>query len=108
MPLYVYKCAKCGHEFEKIEKLSAPHTQKCPRCKKGRAERQLSSPAIQFKGSGWYVTDYSRKSAPSPEKSETPEKKDGKEVAGAGEAKETKESKEGKQQKPKKDKKPSN
>jgi len=105
LPLYVYKCAKCGHEFEKIEKLSAPHTQKCPRCKKGRAERQLSSPAIQFKGSGWYVTDYSRKSAPPPEKSETSEKKEGKETTESKGEKEAKEVKEAKEHKPKKEKK---
>jgi putative FmdB family regulatory protein len=93
VPLYVYKCAKCGHEFEKIEKLDAPHRQKCPRCK-GRAERQLTAPAIQFKGAGWYVTDSARGGAP-------PEKK---EATGASEAKEGKEGKEGKE-KPKKEKK---
>lgn len=69
MPLYEYKCVKCGHRFERIEKLSAPTTQKCPKCGK-KAERQLSSPAIQFKGSGWYVTDYGgKKGAPSGESS---------------------------------------
>ena len=69
MPLYEYKCVKCGHRFEKIERLSAPTTQKCPKCGK-KAERQLSSPAIQFKGSGWYVTDYGgKKGAPSSESS---------------------------------------
>lgn len=66
MPLYEYKCVKCGHRFERIEKLSAPTTQKCPKCGK-KAERQLSSPAIQFKGSGWYVTDYGGKSSSSSE-----------------------------------------
>jgi len=64
LPLYEYKCVKCGHRFERIEKLSAPTTQKCPKCGK-KAERQLSSPAIQFKGSGWYVTDYGGKSGSS-------------------------------------------
>ena len=69
MPLYEYKCVKCGHRFERIEKLSAPITQKCPKCGK-KAERQLSSSAIQFKGSGWYVTDYGgKKGAPSSESS---------------------------------------
>ncbi len=72
MPLYEYKCAKCGNRFEKIEPLSAPATQKCPKCG-GKAERQLAAPAIQFKGSGWYVTDYAGKdagTAPKPEASE--------------------------------------
>lgn len=60
MPLYEYKCAKCGHRFEKIESHSASTTKKCPKCG-GRAERMLAAPAIQFKGSGWYVTDYAGK-----------------------------------------------
>jgi putative FmdB family regulatory protein len=55
---------KCGHRFEKIESLSASEVKKCPQCGR-RAERQLAPPAIQFKGSGWYVTDYASKS-PSP------------------------------------------
>jgi putative FmdB family regulatory protein len=57
LPLYEYKCVKCGHRFERIESLSASEVKKCPECG-GRAERQLAPPAIQFKGSGWYVTDY--------------------------------------------------
>jgi putative FmdB family regulatory protein len=60
LPLYEYKCAKCGKRFEKIESISAPEKQKCPKCG-GRAERQIAAPAIQFKGSGWYVTDYAGK-----------------------------------------------
>lgn len=62
MPLYPYKCVKCGNRYEKIESFSAPEKQKCPKCG-GRAERQIAAPAIQFKGSGWYVTDYSAKGA---------------------------------------------
>ena len=62
MPLYEYKCQKCGHRFEKIENVNASTTKKCPKC--GRtAERMLAAPAIQFKGTGWYVTDYAGKSA---------------------------------------------
>lgn len=60
MPLYEYKCVKCGHRFEKIESVSASETKKCPKCA-GKAERQLAAPAIQFKGTGWYVTDYAGK-----------------------------------------------
>ena len=62
MPLYEYKCVKCGHRFEKIESLSASETKKCPKCG-ARAKRQHTAPAIQFKGSGWYVTDYAGKGA---------------------------------------------
>ena len=62
MPLYEYKCEKCGHKFEKIEKYSAPETRKCPKCG-AKAHREISSSAIQFKGTGWYVTDYAGKNA---------------------------------------------
>jgi putative FmdB family regulatory protein len=61
MPLYEYECSKCGKHFERIEKFSGPNLKKCPNCG-GRVERLLSAPAIQFKGGGWYVTDYGRSS----------------------------------------------
>lgn len=65
MPLYEYECTKCHRRTEKIEKASGPHLKKCPHCG-GKVERLIGAPAIQFKGSGWYVTDYaSKKSAPS-------------------------------------------
>jgi putative FmdB family regulatory protein len=60
LPLYEYKCVKCGHRFEKIENLNASESKKCPKCG-AKAERQVSASAIQFKGSGWYVTDYAGK-----------------------------------------------
>lgn len=62
MPLYEYKCKKCGHRFEKIESMNASTTKKCPKCG-STAERMLAAPAIQFKGTGWYVTDYAGKSS---------------------------------------------
>ena len=61
MPLYEYQCKKCKHRFEKIQKFSDPQVKKCPECG-GPVEKLLSAPAVQFKGSGWYVTDYARKS----------------------------------------------
>jgi putative FmdB family regulatory protein len=65
MPLYEYQCEKCGHRFEKIQKFSDKMVKKCPECG-GRVEQMISAPAVQFKGSGWYVTDYAKKStAPS-------------------------------------------
>jgi putative FmdB family regulatory protein len=65
MPLYEYQCEKCGHRFEKIQKFSDKMVKKCPECG-GRVEQMISAPAVQFKGSGWYVTDYANKShAPS-------------------------------------------
>ena len=60
MPLYEYRCVKCGQQTEKIEKLNGPHLKKCPRCG-GKVEAMISAAAIQFKGTGWYVTDYARK-----------------------------------------------
>jgi len=60
MPLYEYQCTKCGHRFEKIQKFSDKKVKKCPECG-GPVEQLLSAPAVQFKGSGWYVTDYARK-----------------------------------------------
>ena len=62
MPLYEYECLKCGRRTEKIENVSGPHLKKCPHCG-GKVESLISAPAIQFKGSGWYVTDYAGKSA---------------------------------------------
>ena len=62
MPLYEYECKKCHHRFEKIQKFSDPHMRKCPDCG-GAVEQVISAPAVQFKGSGWYVTDYAKKSS---------------------------------------------
>jgi len=63
VPLYEYECGRCGHRFEKIQKFSDPPVKTCPKCR-GRVRKLLSAPAFQFKGSGWYVTDYGRKGAP--------------------------------------------
>jgi putative FmdB family regulatory protein len=60
MPLYEYECKKCGHRFEKIQKFSDQMVKKCPECG-GQVEQMISAPAVQFKGSGWYVTDYAKK-----------------------------------------------
>jgi putative FmdB family regulatory protein len=75
MPLYEYECKKCKHRFERIQKFADQPIKKCPQCG-GPVERLISAPAVQFKGSGWYVTDYARKSSsgrddgkPSPEPS---------------------------------------
>lgn len=60
MPLYEYRCKNCGHQFEKIQSFSAPDEKECPVCH-GPVERLISPSAIQFKGSGWYATDYASK-----------------------------------------------
>ena len=61
MPLYEYRCEACGHVFEQIRKFSDPPIEVCPKCGERKVEKLLSSPAIQFKGTGWYITDYARK-----------------------------------------------
>lgn len=72
MPLYEYQCKKCQHRFERIQKFSDPLIKKCPECG-GPVEQLLSPPAVQFKGSGWYVTDYARKSSAPPASESKPE-----------------------------------
>ena len=59
MPLYEYECDACHHRFEVIQKFSDAPLTECPKCG-GHLQKLLSSPAIQFKGSGWYITDYAR------------------------------------------------
>ncbi len=90
MPNYEYLCKKCGHSFEQIRKFSDRQLRKCPECG-GVIEQVISAPAVQFKGSGWYVTDYAKKGAASAGSSssssenessakEAKEKKDGKDT----------------------------
>ena len=76
MPLYEYECKKCGHRFERIQRFSDPMVKKCPECG-GKVEQMISAPAVQFKGSGWYVTDYVKKSSGA-SKSESKSDSDGK------------------------------
>lgn len=59
MPLYEYQCEACAHRFERIRKFADPPVEACPSCG-GVVRKLVSSPAFQFKGSGWYVTDYAR------------------------------------------------
>ena len=63
MPLYEYECDACGVRFERIRKFSDPPIEECPSCGGRKVQKLVSSPAIQFKGSGWYITDYARKGA---------------------------------------------
>jgi putative FmdB family regulatory protein len=73
MPLYEYECDECGHRFERIQKYSDPHVERCPKCN-GTVRKLVSSPAFQFKGTGWYITDYAKKDAGAGEKSEKGDK----------------------------------
>jgi putative FmdB family regulatory protein len=82
LPLYEYRCLKCDRHTDKIENLNGPHLKKCPHCG-SKVESVITAPAIQFKGSGWYVNDYGRKTSggdgqksEKSEKSEQSEKSD--------------------------------
>jgi putative FmdB family regulatory protein len=70
MPLYEYQCQDCEHRYERIEKASSPHDGTCPSCG-GSARRLLGAPALKFKGSGWYVTDYGKGNGSRPAPTET-------------------------------------
>ena len=97
MPNYEYLCKNCGHRFEQIRKFSDKQLRKCPECG-GVIEQVISAPAVQFKGSGWYVTDYPKKGAGSASSSSS---------EGDSATKETKDSKDTKEAKDtKKDDKP--
>jgi putative FmdB family regulatory protein len=91
VPLYEYQCVKCHRKTEKIESVSGPHLKKCPHCG-SKVERLQSAPAIQFKGSGWYVTDYAGKKTASLGDSSSAEKSDAKEAASEAATKAAKES----------------
>ena len=76
MPIYEYQCSDCGQTTEILQKTSDPNASRCENCG-GELERLLSAPAIRFKGSGWYVNDYSQKNGKGPASSE-PAAKEGK------------------------------
>jgi putative FmdB family regulatory protein len=99
MPNYEYLCKNCGHRFEQIRKFSDKQLRKCPECG-GVIEQVISAPAVQFKGSGWYVTDYPKKGAGSGASSSSSSEGD----SGTKETKDSKDTKEAKDTK--KDDKP--
>jgi putative FmdB family regulatory protein len=106
MPLYEYECKKCKHRFEKILKFSDKPMKKCPDCG-GQVEQLISAPTVQFKGAGWYVTDYAKKGTSSPSKSsesdggtkDSGKEKDSKDSKDSKDTKDTKDTK--KEEKPK-------
>lgn len=78
MPIYEYECEKCGKRFEYLQRIDEEPKKICPCGKGGKLRRVLSAPAIRFKGSGWYVTDYAGKNSPS-EPKKAPKESGGKE-----------------------------
>lgn len=89
MPLYEYECEACESRFEVIRKYSDPILDTCRRCGSGPVRRLFSSPAIQFKGTGWYITDYAQKGRPAGESAggDTKPSKEGKDGKEGGDAK---------------------
>lgn len=77
MPVYEYQCTACGAVVEVMQKFSDAPLKRCKACKKHTMKKLMGTPALQFKGSGWYITDYAGKNAGNsgtakPEKSDTP------------------------------------
>ena len=99
MPLYEYECLACGHRFERIQKFSDPAVEECPSCGERNVQKLLSSPAIQFKGTGWYVTDYAKKGAAATDAKAPAATDAAKDSPGSKESKESRESKESKESK---------
>jgi putative FmdB family regulatory protein len=86
MPLYEYECDACGERFEVIQKsFSSPPPEACEKCGRGPVHRMQSSPAIQFKGSGFYITDYAKKG--SSEAGESKGKSDSSKTESTGDSK---------------------
>jgi putative FmdB family regulatory protein len=85
LPIYEYRCLKCGHQFEKLQSISDHAVKKCEKCG-ARVTRLFHPVAIHFKGSGFYSTDYGKKSTPRDKSEEKPKKKskDQKKKAAAG------------------------
>src|SRR5438128_1350616 len=91
MPLYEFECDACGHRFERIQKFSDPIADTCPKCG-GSVHKLQSAPAIQFKGSGFYITDYAKKEHTAAAKADSADggSTDAKSEGGAAETKDTK------------------
>lgn len=71
MPLYEYRCTSCGERTEVLQRIGAAPPSQCPRCG-GTLVKLISAPALQFKGTGWYVTDYAKRSASADSKDAPP------------------------------------
>jgi putative FmdB family regulatory protein len=104
MPLYEYLCTKCGHRFEEIKKFSDKQPTKCLKCG-GVIEQVISAPAVQFKGSGWYVTDYAKKGSGSGGSSAAASSSESEGDSGAKEAKDSRDSKDSNESKESKESK---
>ncbi|HEY7863364.1 MAG TPA: FmdB family zinc ribbon protein [Thermoanaerobaculia bacterium] len=102
MPIYEYDCGKCGRRTEALQRMNEAPLRTCPHCG-GRLKKAISAPAIQFRGTGWYVTDYATSRSEKPEKSDKAETRAGEAEKGE---KGEKAAKPEKTEKPKEKKKP--
>lgn len=78
MPIYEYVCDKCGNHLELLQKVGDPAPKRCEKCRKGKMEKMISRTSFQLKGSGWYVTDYAKKSTASKAESKSEVKSEAK------------------------------
>lgn len=62
MPIYAFACESCGHQFDRLQKLSDPDPETCPHCGAPGVHRQVTAPAFRLAGSGWYETDFKKDS----------------------------------------------
>lgn len=83
MPIYEYKCSKCGEIFEAFQKVTDLPLTACKFCK-GKVEKLISHSSFQLKGSGWYLTDYARKSQPAPSSASTADSHKGSDTSSSG------------------------
>ncbi|HET7268142.1 MAG TPA: zinc ribbon domain-containing protein [Oleiagrimonas sp.] len=60
MPIYAYACQSCGHQFDRLQKLSDPDPEICPSCGESQVTRQVTAPSFRLAGSGWYETDFKK------------------------------------------------
>ena len=93
MPIYEYECSACGYRFERLQRFSDPAVDICPHCGERRVQKLLSPPAIQFKGSGWYITDYARKGNGAGAGAKPETSSDAKDTKSSGEKTDSKDSK---------------
>jgi putative FmdB family regulatory protein len=83
MPIYEYQCAACGHELEKLQKISDPPLTECPACGKATLQKRVSAAGFRLKGGGWYETDFKGKDKRKGAKTDSGAKSDAKTDAGA-------------------------
>lgn len=60
MPIYAFECASCGHQFDRLQRLSDADPSECPQCHAGTVRRQLTAPSFRLAGAGWYETDFKK------------------------------------------------